>query len=144
MQKKKKISIIIPVYNVEKYLSRCLESVINQSYKNIEIIIVNDGSTDNSFDICNKYKKKDKRVILIDQNNQGLSGARNTGLKHATGEYICFIDSDDYVEKDYVEYLYKLIVKDDYDLNSIVEIVPSVDFENITVVTVLNKEASDK
>ncbi len=103
------ISIIIPVYNVEPYLKDCLDSVINQTYKNLEIILVNDGSTDNSKTICEEYKKKDSRIILINQKNSGLSSARNAGIKQSTGEYISFIDSDDYVEKDYVEYLHNLV-----------------------------------
>ncbi len=93
-----KYSIIIPVYNVEKYLDRCLNSVINQTYKNIEIIIINDGSTDNSKIICNSYKKKDKRIKYFEQKNSGVSIARNVGLENSTGDYVIFIDSDDYVE----------------------------------------------
>lgn len=99
------VSIIIPVYNVEKYLERCILSVINQSYKDIEIILVNDGSTDDSLKICQKYETLDKRIILIDQKNAGLSGARNSGLKYASGEYIVFIDSDDYVSVNYIKNL---------------------------------------
>lgn len=113
-----KISIIIPVYNVEKYIKKCLDSVINQTYKNIEIIVIDDGSTDKSSSICDEYAKKDKRIRVIHQENKGLSGARNTGLKYITGDYITFIDSDDYVEKDYVEYLYNLIIEDDYDISA--------------------------
>lgn len=113
-----KISVIIPVYNVKKYLKRCLDSVINQTYKNIEIILVNDGSTDNSLKICEDYQKKDKRIIIINQKNSGLSAARNKGLDIAKGKYICFIDSDDYVTCDYVFYLYKLIKKDNFDFSA--------------------------
>lgn len=96
------VSVIIPVYNVEKYLRRCLNSVIDQEYKNIEIILVNDGSTDNSLEMAISYKEKDKRIKVFSQENQGLSAARNTGLDKSQGEYIIFIDSDDYVSKDYV------------------------------------------
>ena len=96
------VSVIIPVYNVEKYLRRCLNSVIDQEYKNIEIILVNDGSTDNSLEIAISYKEKDKRIKVFSQENQGLSAARNMGLDKSHGEYITFIDSDDYVSKDYV------------------------------------------
>lgn len=92
-----KVSVIIPVYNVEKYLARCVESVINQTYDNLEIIIVNDGSTDKSLDVCKKYKLNDNRIILIDKENGGLSSARNAGMKIATGKYILFIDSDDWI-----------------------------------------------
>ena len=103
------ISLIIPVYNVEPYLSSCLDSIINQSYQNLEIILVNDGSTDGSRFLCEQYKQKDSRIILINQKNQGLSSARNTGINSATGKYLSFIDSDDEVKKDYVKYLYSLI-----------------------------------
>lgn len=102
-----KISIIIPVYNVDKYLSRCLDSVIAQTYKNFEAICVNDGSTDNSLSILNKYAKKDSRIKIITQQNKGPSETRNTGLKKAIGEYICFIDSDDFVHSQYLEILLK-------------------------------------
>lgn len=94
-----KISVIVPVYNVELYLEQCLDSIITQDYKNLEIIIVNDGSTDNSGEICERYAQKDKRIKLIHQDNQGLSGARNTGLTHSTGDLISFIDSDDWINQ---------------------------------------------
>ena len=96
----KKISIIVPIYNTEQYLERCLQSLINQDYKNIEIILVNDGSEDNSLDICNKYKNKDNRIIVIDKEHTGVSDTRNIGIKRATGDYIGFVDSDDYIDKD--------------------------------------------
>ena len=105
------ISIIVPVFNVEKYLEKCIVSILNQSYQNLEIIFVDDGSTDSSGLICNKYKKMDKRVKVIHKKNGGLSDARNYGIKASKGKYITFIDSDDYIEKDYVEYLYSLIQK---------------------------------
>lgn len=105
------ISIVVPVYNVEKYLERCINSIINQTYENIEIILVNDGSTDNSLEICNKYIKKDSRIKLINKQNGGLSDARNVGIDNAIGKYITFVDSDDYIDVDYVEFLYKLIKK---------------------------------
>ncbi|MBU7454891.1 glycosyltransferase family 2 protein [Leuconostoc fallax] len=89
------ISIIVPVYNVEKYIADCLESIAKQSYQNIEVIIVNDGSTDNSIQICKDYAEKDKRFKIITQKNQGLSAARNTGMNYVNGEYTIFIDSDD-------------------------------------------------
>ena len=95
-----KISIIIPIYNTEKYLERCIDSVIQQTYRNIEVILVNDGSTDKSSRICNEYVHRDRRIILIEQKNQGAAAARNTGLKHATGDYIGWVDSDDYIEED--------------------------------------------
>lgn len=110
-----KVSIIVPVYNVEKYVSRCLESLISQTYKNIEIIIVNDGATDKSRSICEEYEKKDSRIKLINKENQGLGFARNTGLEYITGDYVLFVDSDDYVEKNLVEITYDLITKNNCD-----------------------------
>ena len=107
-----KFSIIIPVYNVEKYLKKCLESIKNQSYKDYEVIIVNDGSTDKSKDILDEYDYK-----VINQKNQGLSVARNNGVKKAKGKYLIFVDSDDYIEKDYVEVLYNNLIKEDADLS---------------------------
>lgn len=104
---KSKVSIVIPVYNVELYLREALDSVINQTLKEIEIIVVNDGSTDNSLEIIKEYEKKDNRIKIINQENQGLSGARNSGLKIAKGEYIYFMDSDDYIELDTLELCYK-------------------------------------
>lgn len=111
------ISVIIPVYGVEKYLSKCLESVINQTYKNIEIILVNDGSLDRSGEICKDYAYRDNRIKLIDKMNGGLSDARNCGLKNAMGRYITFVDSDDYLEIDYIEYLYNLIKSGPYKMS---------------------------
>lgn len=105
------ISVVIPVYQVEKFLNRCLDSVINQTYENIEIILIDDGSYDNSPIICDEYALKDKRVKVVHQSNKGLSVARNLGLKIMKGDYVTFVDSDDYVEKDYIEYLYYLIKK---------------------------------
>ena len=104
-----KISVIVPVYNVENYLPYCIESIIKQTYKNIEIILINDGSTDNSLQLCNKYKKHDRRIKVIDQKNKGLSGARNSGINVATGDYFSFIDSDDFVAQDYLEYLLSMM-----------------------------------
>lgn len=103
------ISVIIPVYNVKEYLERCVKSVINQSYKEMEIVLVNDGSTDGSAEICDSLKGVDSRIIVIHKKNGGLSDARNKGIDIAKGKYITFIDSDDYVTDDYIEYLYKMI-----------------------------------
>ena len=97
------ISIIIPVYNVEKYIRKCLDSVLNQTYKNIEIIIINDGSTDNTYSICIEYKKSDSRIKLFTQENSGQGVARNLGLQHAQGTYIGFVDGDDYIDPDMYE-----------------------------------------
>lgn len=99
-----KISVIIPVYNVEKYIRQCLESVINQTYKNLEIIIVNDGTKDNSMKIVEEYLS-DERIKIINKENGGLSSARNRGMEEATGEYIYFLDSDDWIELNTIEIL---------------------------------------
>lgn len=103
MQEKPKISIIVPVYNVEKYLPKCLDSIVNQTYKNLEIICVNDESPDGSLKYLKIYAKTDNRIKIISQKNQGLSGARNTGAKYVTGEYIMYVDSDDWIELDTCE-----------------------------------------
>lgn len=99
------ISVIIPIYNVEKFLPQCIESVINQTYQTLEIILVNDGSTDTCFEICLRYKDLDSRIRVINKKNEGVGQARNEGIKVATGEYIYFLDSDDYLEKDALENL---------------------------------------
>lgn len=93
------ISVIVPVYNAEKFLNKSIESVINQSYKNIELILVNDGSTDNSETICNKYALADKRIKVISQNNSGPAAARNTGIRHASGDFVFFLDADDFIDR---------------------------------------------
>lgn len=110
------ISVIVPVYNVENEIARCIKSIINQSYKNIEIILINDGSTDGSLNICRHYSKLDKRIKIITQENQGLSASRNTGLDLAKGKYIMFVDSDDYVNNSFCERAIKLINKYDSDI----------------------------
>ena len=99
------VSVVIPVYNTEKYLEKCLDSVIGQTYGNLEIIIVDDGSSDGSPEICRDYAKKDERVTIISQENKGLAVARNVALDIATGSYIMFVDSDDWLEKEAVERL---------------------------------------
>lgn len=98
-----KVSVIIPVYNAEKYLEKCLDSIINQTFKDIEIIIINDESQDNSLQICRQFEKIDSRIKLIDKRNEGVSKARNTGLDKALGKYIMFVDADDYVDKIMIE-----------------------------------------
>ena len=105
------ISIIIPVYNVCDYLERCLESVIKQSYSNLEIILVNDGSTDNSGKICNIYSERDNRITVIHKLNGGLSDARNVGLRAASGVFFSFIDSDDFIHRDFIQDLYRMIIE---------------------------------
>lgn len=106
------ISVIVPCYNVEEYLPRCVESVLNQTYRNLEILLVDDGSPDRCGEICDGYAAVDSRVKVIHKENGGLSDARNVALDVMKGEYVTFVDSDDYVAADYVEYLYKLIVKE--------------------------------
>lgn len=109
-----KYSFIVPVYNTEKYLKKCLDSLVNQTYKNFEIIVVNDGSTDKSSNIISKYQKKYKNIIVIDKENEGLSMARNRGVQKSSGKYIIFVDSDDYVSNKLLEEVDKKI--DDSDI----------------------------
>lgn len=104
--KKEKITIIIPCYNVQEYLPKCLESVLNSTFKDIEIIAINDGSTDNTIDILNEYAKKDKRIKVYDQKNVGQAKTRNRGIDMANGEYLFFLDSDDYIDQELLEKLY--------------------------------------
>ena len=111
-----KITVIVPVYNVENYLNKCLDSLINQTYKNLEIIFINDGSTDNSGKICQEYAQKDNRIIYIEKENGGQSEARNMGLDRMTGSYVTFVDSDDWVELDYVEVLYNKLIEYQADI----------------------------
>ena len=92
-----KVSIVVPIYKVEKYLRRCVDSIINQTYRNLEIILVDDGSPDKCGQIIDEYKEKDSRIISLHKKNGGLSDARNYGMKYVTGEYIFFLDSDDYI-----------------------------------------------
>lgn len=108
----KRISIIVPVYNVEKYLTRCIDSILAQTYQNIEVILVNDGSTDSSPAICDEYAQKDARISVIHKENGGLSSARNAGLDAATGEYIGFVDSDDFIAPDMYANLLKTLDSD--------------------------------
>lgn len=111
-----KISIIVPIYNAEKYIERNLESLINQSLKEVEIILINDGSTDNSLEICNRYAALDKRITIIDKVNEGVSIARNKGLEVAKGEYIGFVDADDYIESEMYEKMYNRVVCSQSDM----------------------------
>ena len=110
------ISIIVPIYNVENYLRQCLDSIMNQTYQNFECLLINDGSPDNSADICREYVSKDSRFRYFEKENDGVSSARNLGIEHSKGEYITFIDSDDWVESDYVETLYDELIKENADI----------------------------
>ena len=146
-----KVSVIVPVYNVEKYLRKCIDSIVNQTLEDIEIICINDGSTDSSLDILQSYAKNDTRIKVISQENNGLGFARNVGLKHATGDYIYFMDSDDYIELNALELAYNNIVSNSADMLifkyifcrtdsrftverfEIDKLFPDVDFNNFTV-----------
>ena len=110
------ISIIVPIYNVGKYLPKCIESILNQTFKNFELILVNHGSTDNSGVVCDDYAKKDTRIKIIHKSNGGVSSARNAGLYVAKGEYIGFVDPDDYIDKNMYEKLYRLCIDNNSDI----------------------------
>lgn len=116
MKENELISIVVPVYKVEKYLDDCIVSIINQTYRNIEIILVDDGSPDNCGEICDRYAKSDNRIQVIHKENGGLSDARNAGIDVASGKFIAFVDSDDYIEKEYIEYLYNAIKQNNVDI----------------------------
>lgn len=111
-----KVSIIVPVYNGEKYLSNCLDSIINQTYRNFELFIINDGSTDKTFDIATRYKKLDRRINLINKVNEGVSVSRNIGISKSSGKYLCFVDADDFLEKNAIELLVNSMKKEKADL----------------------------
>ena len=111
-----KISVIVPVYKVEKYLERCIDSILAQSYGNLEIILVDDGSPDCCPEICDQYQQKDKRIQVIHRENGGLAAARNSAIERATGEYLVFVDSDDQVDRDYIKNLYQIIIRYQADL----------------------------
>lgn len=113
---KGKVSVIVAVYNIEDYIERCIESILKQDYRNIEIIVVNDGSVDKSLNILNRLMQKDSRIIIINQSNKGLSEARKEGYKVATGEYLLFMDGDDWLEQNAIAQLYLLASKSDYDI----------------------------
>lgn len=113
------VSIIVPIYKVDQYLERCVDSIINQTYANIEIILVDDGSPDKCPILCDNYAKKDSRVKVIHKKNGGLSDARNAGLNIASGDYIAFVDSDDWIETDFVENLYRNAKKENADISII-------------------------
>ena len=113
---KEKISVIIPVYQVESYLKKCIDTVIEQTYQNIEIILIDDGSKDNCPQICEEYAQKDTRIKVIHKENEGLSEARNVGIENATGEYLFFVDSDDWVDTDILGHLYKIMLDTKSDI----------------------------
>lgn len=113
---KKLVSVIVPVYNVEKYIDKCVESLLNQDYKNIEVILVDDGTPDRSGDIIDRLKEEDHRIVVIHQENHGVSSARNAGMAVASGEYITFVDGDDWVDANYVTYFVDLLEKSSCDV----------------------------
>lgn len=113
---KYKLSVIVPVYMVEKYVAKCIDSIINQSYTNLEIILVDDGSKDNSGRICDDYKEKDDRIIVIHKDNGGLSSARNIGIENATGQLITFVDSDDYIKCNMYDMMIDCLCKNNLDV----------------------------
>lgn len=129
-----KISIIVPVYNLENYIEKTVSQLTNQTYKNLEIILVDDGSRDNSLEICNTLAKNDSRIVVIHQENSGVSAARNTGIKHASGEYIGFCDGDDTIENDIYEFLYNNLVADNADISicGVTMINPDMSVNNIS------------
>ena len=110
------VSVVVAVFNVKDYLDRCVESIVNQSYEKLDIILVDDGSTDGSSVICNKWAKRDKRISVIHKINGGLSDARNAGLKKATGKYICFVDGDDYIERKLISVAYNNAINNGADI----------------------------
>ncbi|SHF22030.1 glycosyltransferase family 2 protein [Alkalibacter saccharofermentans] len=112
----KKVSIIVPVYNVEQYLNKCIDSIISQTYKDIEVILINDGSKDSSGEICDKYAKKDLRIVVVHKENGGVSSARNKGLEVSTGDFIMFVDSDDWIEADAISSLMEIQNEINYDV----------------------------
>lgn len=127
------ISVVVPVYNVEQYLNRCVNSILNQTYKNIEIILVDDGSPDNSPAICDDLCKKYENIKVIHKKNGGLSSARNAGIVASRGEYISFIDSDDFVDRGFIERLYSLIMEYDADLSMLAyqEVTPKTEIRSV-------------
>lgn len=142
---KPKISVIVPVYNVERFLSKCLDSIINQTYENLEIILVNDGSPDNCGLICDEYAEKDNRITVIHKKNKGISSARNSGLNIATGEYIGFVDSDDWIHKKMFEDLITITILNQSNLVHCLftnsnEIIEKVQEKNVNPIILDKKE----
>lgn len=123
------ISVIVPVYNIEKYLPRCIDSILNQTYEKWEAIFINDGSTDNSLKILEEYKKRDERIKIIDKKNAGSGAARNDGIESSKGEYIAFLDSDDWYEKNFLEKLYNNLIENNSD---VVMCNPKMTYDNIS------------
>ena len=127
------VTIIVGIYNGERYLAKCIDSIINQTYENIEIILVDDGSTDNSSQICDEYAKADSRIRVIHKKNGGVSSARNSGISIAKGNYFCFVDQDDFLALDYVEYLYNLIINYKADISVVPQVIHFSDENQIYI-----------
>ncbi len=142
------ISVIVPVYNVEKYLDKCIESIVNQTYKDLEIILVDDGSTDSSPKICDEFADKDERIKVIHKQNGGVSSARNIGLEHAKGDFIGFVDSDDYIDSNMYELLLNDLIVNNSDISVcsafLVDNNNETKPDNIVKTQVLNKEEAVK
>lgn len=139
MNNQELVSIIVPVYNTENYLKKCLNSILNQTYQNIEVIIIDDGSTDNSYKILEEFQSKDKRIILLQQKNSGQGVARNKGIEVSKGKYIFFVDSDDRVTKNMVEEMVLEIEKTNSDFSSFL-----IAFENCKSKKVYKKNFDNK
>lgn len=119
MNEKPLISVIVPIYNVEEYLNKCVGSIVSQTYNNLEIILVDDGSLDNCPKMCDEWHDKDKRIVVIHKENGGLSDARNAGMEIMKGEYVSFVDGDDYIDERYIEVLYNNLVKYNADISQV-------------------------
>lgn len=126
-----KVSVIVPVYNVENYITTCINSICKQKYTNLEIIVVDDGSSDNSGILCDELAQKDSRIQVLHKQNGGLSDARNCGISLATGEYLCFVDSDDYIDEEMISTLYMLIVRYNADISSCAYTMRYPDYDEI-------------
>lgn len=133
------ITIIVPVYNIEKYLTRCVLSILKQSYRTLEIILIDDGSTDKSSKLCDELEKKDERIKVIHKMNEGLSSVRNLGVKEAHGKYIAHIDGDDFISEKYIEYLYNLMMHYKADI-SICNYIKFTDLKELNILKIKNKE----
>ena len=116
MEERYKVSVIIPIYNVQEYLDECINSIVKQTYQNLEIILVDDGSPDSSPMICNEWEKQDDRIVVIHKENGGLSDARNAGLIKASGEYVLYVDSDDYLEIDTIEWMISCAISNNAEI----------------------------
>ena len=139
------ISVVVPVYNVERFLEKCITGIINQTYTNFELILVDDGSTDQCPEICNRFADKDQRIRVIHKENGGLSSARNKGIELVNGNYVTFIDSDDWIDSRYLEYLYKLVVNNAAQI-SVCDLYDSIDGDmphcSLAAEEVLNAESA--